>query len=142
MNNGSNKVSEMITSSMERIQNMVNVNTVVGAPITTPDGTTIIPISKVKIGMGGGGSDFSSAKKADKDNPFGLGGTGIGCGLNIDPVAFLIVNDGHVRMLPIAEPASTTLDRLVENGPDLLDKLADFLDSRKKSKEDPSGADA
>ena len=133
--NGNNKVSEMLTSSMEKIQQMVNVNTVVGTPITTPDGVTIIPVSKVKIGMGGGGTDFTSSKKADKDSPFGAGGTGIGCGLNIDPVAFLVITDGHVRMLPVATPANTTVDRLVENAPELLDKLADFLDSRKKPAE-------
>ena len=63
-----NRFSEMISDSMEKIQNMVNVNTVVGEPITTGDGVTIIPVSKVKIGMGGGGSDFTGNKKAEKDS--------------------------------------------------------------------------
>lgn len=125
------RISEMISDSMEKIQQMVNVNTVVGTPITTPDGTTIIPVSKVKIGMGGGGSDFTSSKKADKENPFGGGGSGMGCSMNIDPVAFLILSGGHVRMLPVAAPASTTVDRVVELAPEMFDKFADFLDGRK-----------
>ena len=126
-----NRISEMISDSMEKIQQMVNVNTVVGNPITTPDGTTIIPVSKVKIGMGGAGSDFTGNKKADKDNPFGGAGSGMGCSMNIDPVAFLIISDGHVRMLPVAAPASTTVDRVVEMAPEMFDKFADFLDERK-----------
>lgn len=126
-------ISEMMTSSMEKLQQLVDVNTIVGKPITTPEGVTIIPVSKVKIGMGGGGSDFTTkTMKAEKDNPFG---GGMGCGVNIDPVAFLVVRGESVRMLPVAEPASTTLDRLVEQAPDLLDKLADFLDSRKPKHE-------
>lgn len=126
-------ISEMMTSSMEKLQQLVDVNTIVGKPITTPEGVTIIPVSKVKIGMGGGGSDFTTkTMKADKDNPFG---GGMGCGVNIDPVAFLVVRGESVRMLPVAEPASTTLDRLVEQAPDLLDKLADFIDSRKPKRE-------
>ena len=134
MNNG--KYSDMICTTMEKIQQMVNVNTVVGAPITTPDGVTVIPVSKVKIGMGGGGTDFTSSKKAERENPFGGGGSGLGCGVNIDPVAFLVILNGHVRMLPVAEPASSTIDRAIEMAPELLDKLADFLDSRKAEKED------
>ena len=126
-------ISEMMTSSMEKLQQLVDVNTIVGKPITTPEGVTIIPVSKVKIGMGGGGSDFTTkTMKADRENPFG---GGMGCGVNIDPVAFLVVRGESVRMLPVAEPASTTLDRLVEQAPDLLDKLADFLDSRKPKRE-------
>lgn len=125
----------MISDTMGKIQNMVNVNTVIGTPITTSDGVTIIPVSKVKIGMGGGGSDFSGAKKADKDNPFGVGGSGLGCSMNIDPVAFLVIQEGHVRMLPVAVPASTTVDRVVEMAPEVLDKFADFLDSRKEKTE-------
>lgn len=122
--------SDMISDAMSKIQNMVNVNTVIGTPITTPDGATIIPVSKVKIGVGGGGSDFTSSKKAEKDNPFGAVGSGIGCSMNIDPVAFLIITDGHVRMLPVATPANTTADRIIEQAPELLDKVADFIDSR------------
>lgn len=125
-----NKISEMIASSMSKIQQMVNVNTVVGTPVALPDGTSIIPVSKVRIGIGGGGSDFTTKNMKD-DSPFG---GGMGCGVNIEPVCFLVVNGGKVRMLPVAEPASSTVDRVIEQAPELIDKLADFLDNRKSEK--------
>ena len=128
-----NNISEMLTSSMEKIQRMVDVNTIIGQPITVGDGVTIIPVSKLHIGVGGGGTEFAtkSALAAKKD-PFG---GGLGAGVSVDPVAFLVVRGDTVRMLPVAEPASTTLDRVVEQAPDLLDKLADFLDGRKTKEE-------
>ena len=128
-----NNISEMLASSMGKIQQLVDVNTIVGQPVNVGDGVTIIPVSKVHIRMGGGGSDFTTKNSiAAKKDPFG---GGIGAGVNIDPVAFLIIKGGSVRMLPVAEPASTTMDRLIEQAPDLLDKLADFLDSRKPKQE-------
>ena len=128
-----NNISDMLTSSMEKIQKMVDVNTIIGQPVNLGDGVTIVPITKVHIGMGGGGTDFAtkSALSAKKD-PFG---GGLGAGVSIDPVAFLILKGDSVRMLPVAEPASTTVDRIVEQAPDLIDKLADFLDSRKAKDE-------
>ena len=128
-----NNISDMLTSSMEKIQKMVDVNTIIGQPVHLGDGVTIVPITKVHIGMGGGGTEFAtkSALSAKKD-PFG---GGLGAGVSIDPVAFLILKGDSVRMLPVAEPASTTVDRIVEQAPDLIDKLADFLDSRKAKDE-------
>ena len=106
---------------------MVDVNSVIGNPITTPDGVTIIPVSKVSVGFGGGGSDYVSKNVNKQENPFGGGAGG---GVKVTPVAFLIVKDGNVRMLPVAAPANTTADRLVEQIPDTLDKIAAFIDSR------------
>lgn len=128
-----NNISEMLTSSMEKIQRMVDVNTIIGQPISVGDGVTIIPVSKVHIGVGGGGTEFAtkSALAAKKD-PFG---GGLGAGVSVDPVAFLVIRGESVRMLPVAEPASTTMDRIVEQAPDLLDKLSDFLDGRKTKEE-------
>ena len=128
-----NNISEMLTSSMEKIQRMVDVNTIIGQPISVGDGVTIIPVSKVHIGVGGGGTEFAtkSALAAKKD-PFG---GGLGAGVSVDPVAFLVIRGESVRMLPVAEPASTTMDRIVEQAPDLLDKLSDFLDGRKPKEE-------
>ena len=124
-----NNISEMLASTMSKIQQMVDVNTIVGKAITVGDGVTIIPISKVHIGMGGGGSDFTTKSSiAAKKDPFG---GGMGAGVTVDPVAFLVIRGDDVRMLPVAEPASTTMDRLIEQGPELLDKLAGFMDSRK-----------
>ena len=86
--------------------------------------------AKVSVGFGGGGSDFSS-KNATKENPFG---GGVGAGVKVTPVAFLIVKEGNVRMIPVATPANTTADSLVEMIPDTLDKVASFIDSRKEKK--------
>lgn len=127
----SQNLPNMLESTISKIREMVNVNSVVGDPITTPDGVTIIPISKVSVGLGGGGSDFVSKNVNHHDNPFG---GGVGAGVKVTPLAFLIVKDGNVRMLPIAAPASTTADRLVEMVPDTLDKLAAFIDSRTEKK--------
>ena len=127
----SQNLPNMLENTIAKIREMVNVNSVVGEPITTPDGVTIIPISKVSIGLGGGGSDFVSKNVNHHENPFG---GGVGAGVKIDPVAFLIVKDGSVRMLPVATPANTTADRIVEMVPDTLDKLAAFIDSRMEKK--------
>ena len=127
-------LSEMMSSSMSKIREMVDVNTVIGDPIVAGDGVTIIPVTKVSIGYGGGGSDFATKNyPANRDNAFG---GGAGAGVSITPVAFLIVRGENVRMLPVAEPASTSVDRLIEQLPDLIDKAQSFFESRKAEKED------
>lgn len=128
----SQSLPNMLDKTLEKIRELVNANTVVGEPIITADGVTIIPVSNISIGMGGGGSDFSS-KNATKENPFG---GGVGAGVKVTPVAFLVVKEGSVRMIPVATPANTTADRLVEMIPDTLDKVASFIDSRKEKKEE------
>ena len=127
-------LSEMMLSSMGKIRDMVDVNTVIGDPITTPDGVTIIPVTKVSIGYGAGGSDFATKiYPANRDNAFG---GGAGAGVNITPVAFLIVRGESVRMLPVAEPASTSMDRLIEQLPDLIDKAESLLKQKRLAKEE------
>ncbi len=124
----------MMTSSMGKIRDMIDVNTVIGDPITTPDGVTIIPVTKVSIGYGAGGSDFATKNyPANRDNAFG---GGAGAGVNITPVAFLIVRGESVRMLPVAEPASTSMDRLIEQLPDLLDRAEALLKQKRIAKEE------
>jgi sporulation protein YtfJ len=122
----SQNLPNMLDNTIAKLREMINVNTVVGDPITTADGVTIIPVSKVSIGLGGGGSDFVSKHPNRQENPFG---GGVGAGIKINPVAFLIVKDGNVRMLPVAAPANTTTDRIVEMIPDTLDKVVSFIDS-------------
>jgi len=129
----SQNLPNMLENTINKIREMVDANSVVGNPITTPDGVTILPISKVSIGLGGGGSDFEAKNPNKQDNPFG---GGVGAGIKVTPVAFLIVKDGNVRMLPVAAPASTTADRIVELVPDTLDKIAAFVDSRTQKKEE------
>ena len=127
-------LSEMMSSSMSKIREMVDVNTVIGDPIVTGDGVTIIPVTKVSIGYGGGGSDFATKNyPANRDNAFG---GGAGAGVSITPVAFLIVRGENVRMLPVAEPASTSMDRLIEQLPDLLDKAESLMKQKRLAKEE------
>ena len=122
----SQTLPNMLENTIAKIREMVDVNSVIGNPITTPDGTTIIPVSKVSVGFGGGGSDYTKNQEA-------FGG-GAGGGVKVTPICFLIVKDGAVRMMPVAAPANTTADRIVEQVPDVLDKIASFIDSRIEKK--------
>ena len=129
-------LNEMMTSSMAKIKDMIHVNTVIGDPITTPDGVTLIPITKVSVGYGGGGSDFVTKNyPANRDNAFG---GGAGAGVTITPMAFVVIRGESVRMLPIAEPASTSVDRIVEMVPDILDRVEALL----RKPQDKNSADA
>ena len=125
----SQTLPNMLENTIAKIREMVDVNSVIGDPITTPDGVTIIPVSKVSVGFGGGGSDFVSKNVNKQENPFGGGAGG---GVKVTPFAFLIVKDGNVRMMPVAAPA----DRIVEQVPDVLDRLAAFIDSRTAKKDE------
>lgn len=127
----SKNLPNMLENTIAQIREMVDSNSVVGEPIVTQDGVTIIPISKISVGLGGGGSDFVSKNVNRQENPFG---GGVGAGVKVTPVAFLIIKEGNVRMLPVAAPASTTADRIVEMVPDTLDKIAAFVDSRMEKK--------
>ncbi|MBE6916850.1 MAG: sporulation protein YtfJ [Ruminococcaceae bacterium] len=127
----STTLPNMLENTIAKIREMVDVNSVIGDPITA-DGVTIIPVSKVSVGFGGGGSDYVSKNANKQENPFGGGAGG---GVKVTPVAFLIVKDGNVRMLPVATPANTTADRIVEMIPDTLDKVAAFVDSHIKKDE-------
>lgn len=125
-------LSEMMTNSMAKIRDMIDVNTVIGDPITTPDGVTLIPITKVSIGYGGGGSDFVTKNyPANRDNAFG---GGAGAGVTITPMAFVVVRGESVRMLPVAEPASSSIDRIIELVPELLDRVEDAVRSFQEKK--------
>ena len=120
-------IGNLMDITMQKIHEMVDANTVVGKPITTPDGITVIPVSKVSYAFASGGSDFRV-----KDKP-GFGG-GNGAGVKIEPIGFLVVRDGNVRMVSITPPASKTLDRVIEKAPELMDTVERVL--KKRSGED------
>ena len=126
----SNNVKNLLGVSIEKIREAVDTSTVIGDPITAPNGTTVIPVSKISYGFASGGSDLP-AKNADS-----LFGGGAGAGVNITPVAFLVVRGESVRMLPVAEPASTSMDRLIEQLPDLLDKAESLMKQKRLAKEE------
>lgn len=125
------KLPNMLNDTIAKLREMVDANTVVGTPVTLPDGVSVIPVSNVSVGFAGGGSDFVSKNPNTQDNPFG---GGVGAGVKVTPVAFLVIKDGNVRVLPVATPANTTVDRLVEMVPDTLDRITAFIDSRTEKK--------
>ena len=125
MNEKKNSITAVMEASMAKIREMVDSNTIVGEPITTPDGVTLIPISKVSFGFGSGGADYGKVQPKD------FGGAA-GAGVKIDPVAFLVIKEGTTRVLPVAVPASTTLDRVVEMVPDLMEKVEKYFDKKKE----------
>lgn len=113
---------DMMGISIEKIKAMADVNTVIGEAIRTPEGVTLIPVSKVKYGFAGGGTDFATkGYPANKENTFG-GGTG--ASVSVTPVAFVVIKGESVRLMPVAEPASNSLERLVELLPELIDQIS------------------
>ena len=124
----SKNLPNMLESTISKISEMLDANTVVGDPIVC-ENITIIPISKVSLGLGGAGADYVSKNPNKQENPFG---GGVAAGVKVTPVAFLVIKEGSVRVLPVAAPANTTVDRLVEMLPDTLDKIASFFEEKPK----------
>lgn len=125
---------DMMGNAIEKIKTMADANTVIGDAIHTTDGVTLIPVSKVKYGFAGGGTDFATKSyPVNKDNAFG-GGTG--ASVSITPVAFLVIKGESVRLLPVAEPASNSLERLVEMLPELIDQISVLSKQKKSEKAD------
>lgn len=129
----SQNLPNMLENTISKIRDMVDVNSVVGDPIVTADGVTIIPISKVSVGFGGGGSDFSPKNPNSKELPFG---GGVGGGVKVTPIAFLVIHGESVRMLPVASAPNTTADRLVEMVPDVLDQISSLIDKKSQKGEE------
>ena len=110
-------IGSLMDTTMEKIKEMIDVNTIIGEPITSPDGTLIIPVSKVSDGVAAGGSDLPT-KKENKD----CFGGGSGAGVTIQPVAFLTVYQGDVRLVSVDREEGTA-DKLVNMIPDVLKKV-------------------
>ena len=119
-------IESLMGVTMQKIKEMVDVNTIVGDPITTPDGTVIVPVSKVSYGFASGGSDFPSKK--DSRDCFGGGS---GAGITINPVGFLTVSKGEVKLVNIGEETGS-VEKLISTVPDVFDKLTSFFKKDKK----------
>lgn len=128
----STPIEGLMSVAMENIKNMVDVNTIVGDPVVTPDGATIVPISRVSFGFGAGGSEFS-ANPTDKESTDKMFGGGSGGGATVKPVAFLVVNKDNIRILPITNTLST-VDRVVDMIPDALGKFNSLISGFSKKK--------
>ena len=115
-------IQSLMSVTMDKIRQMTDSNTIIGKPITTEDGTTILPVSKVSFGFASAGTDFDGKNAANKD----LFGGGSGAGVNIQPVAFLVIKDGCVRTIQLSE-GNNTLDRALTMVPELIEKVSTLL---------------
>ena len=126
-------IDDLMSTTMQKLREIADVNTFVGKPIQAGN-VTIIPISRLTVGFASGGSDFvSKNQKPEADNSFGGGS---GAGMNLSPVAFLIVKGDTVKLMPVAPPAATTVDRVVEMVPEVVDKVTDFIEKQQAKGQD------
>ncbi|MEX2104108.1 MAG: GerW family sporulation protein [Bacilli bacterium] len=137
-------IQGLMKTAMENLKEMVDVNTIVGEPVETPDGSVIIPISKVGFGFAAGGSEFGNASQKGenedqdegKKNKLPFGG-GSGGGVSITPVAFLVVGQSGVRLLSL-EGTSHLYDRIIESAPQMMEKLQGMIRKGKESNSNPN----
>ena len=127
MNDRQHPIEGLMKTAMESLKTMVDVNTILGDPVETPDGAVIVPVSRVTFGFAAGGSEFSGAnpKNSEAEHPFG-GGSGAGIALN--PVAFLVVGRESVRLLPVSQ--SAIYDRLIDAVPQFIDQIQGMVQGR------------
>lgn len=118
-------IEDLMLTAMTSIENMVDVNTIIGDTVVSEDGTTIIPVSKVTFGFAAGGSEFNTNKlnKFSENAKLPFGG-GSGAGVNIAPMAFLVVKDGTIKLLTME--SNSPLDKLVDFLPDITNKISDM----------------
>jgi len=133
-NDKKHPIQGVMDTAMQNIKEMIDVNTIVGEPITTQTGSIIIPVSKVNVGFASGGSDFTTkAHQANTENLCFGGGSG--AAITLTPIAFLIVTStGSVSLLPIDQPSLSTIDKLVDMIPDLIDRIKNAVSNKSSSK--------
>ncbi len=132
-------IQGLMGATMDKVRQMADANTIIGKPIKTDDGTTIIPVSRISLGFGTGGADGAGKNPANGDL-FG----GSGAGVSIRPVAFLVIKDGLVRTIQLSDP-SNSVDRALNMLPELVDKILSMLpdkaDKAEKAEAAPAPAD-
>ena len=125
MANGNHPINGLMDSSLQNLRKLVDADTIIGEAITTPDGTVIIPVSKVSFGFASGGSDLPTNKQGE------LFGGGAGGGVSVQPLGFLVIKDGKVDLLQMNDN-KTTADRVVNMMPEMVDKLSGLVKKEKK----------
>ncbi len=125
-------LNDLMSVAADKLRALADSNTVVGEPIHVGD-VTLIPVSRLSFGIASGGTEYSTKKQAPgEDNAFGGGSGASG---KVDPVAFLIVRGDSVKLLPVLPPPATTLDRVIESMPEVVDKITDFIDQQQAKRE-------
>ncbi|HOQ07584.1 MAG TPA: GerW family sporulation protein [Clostridiales bacterium] len=142
-------IEALMKTAMQSIREMVDVNTIVGDAVQTPDGTVIIPISRVTFGFAAGGGEYGygAGEETDRDsqdeNEDSGGGKfpfagGSGAGVSINPVAFMVVGNGHIKLLPVN--INSTIDKILDLVPEFLCRLENICKKkiavRKEKEED------
>ena len=130
----SEHIAGLTDNSMKNLRNLVDSDSVIGDPITTPDGTMIIPVSKVSFGFASGGSDFATSSPKD------IFGGGSGGGVTIQPLAFLVIKDGEVKLLHV-NAGKTTGDHIVNMMPEMVDKISGLFNKKPASPEEQPAAE-
>ncbi len=126
-------IQGLMKTAMESIKEMVDVNTIVGDAVETSDGSVIIPISRVSFGFAAGGSEFDGSEenqqsRGNENLPFGGGSGG---GVSVQPVAFLVVGQGQVRLLPVDN--NVLFDRLLDMAPQLANQFQGMLNKKQQT---------
>ena len=129
-----NNLENLVGTSMENIKNMIDVNTIIGTPIETKSGVTIIPVSKVTVGFASGGSDFSGKNSSESKTNYPFGG-GSGAGVTLSPIGFLVIDGASTRFLQVNE-GSSAVERLVTMIPELIDKAELVIKTLTKKTDD------
>ena len=125
-------LSQLMADAIQQVKLMADADTIIGTPIQA-EGVTLIPVSRMSIGVGTGGTEFSTKKQQPgADNAFGGGGA---ASAKLEPVAFLVIRDGNVKLLPVFPAPATTLDRVIDTVPEVVDKVTDFLAQQKEKSE-------
>ena len=124
-------INGLMETAMQSIKDMVDVNTIIGEPVESKDGTIIIPISKVSFGFGAGGSDFGQKSVEKSDSNFGGGSGG---GATIEPVAFMVVGKEEIKLMPVEKSSSPTQD-IIDSVPTLLDKVIKLFKKKSSTEE-------
>ena len=115
-----NRLNDIMQTTMNDIKNMVEVNNIVGNPIFTPEGITLVPVSKLSFAFGGGGGEGK-----EKQNSFGGGSA---AGAKISPIGFLVIKDGGVKLLNVQPPAQNSVERVLDLVPQVIDSVEALID--------------
>lgn len=122
-------IGELMETTMQKLREMVDVNTIVGSPISTVDGITLIPVSRVSFGFASGGSEFQTKNGKDgQANPFGGGS---GAGVKIEPISFLVIRDGSVKLISANAEPKSALEKAVDLMPELIEKVKEIIPTKK-----------
>lgn len=113
-------IQGLMKTAMESIKEMVDVNTIVGDPIEVPDGSVIVPVSRVALGFAAGGGEYSGGGGKDGGQELPFGG-GSGAGVSVQPVAFLVVGNGNVKLLPAENTAA--VERIIDAVPGIVEQV-------------------